>query len=209
LRQLAPPDLAAAVTALRAGRLVVYPTETVYGLGAAALDAAALALLLALKGRSEEKGLSVLVADLDVATNLLSEAPPSGARALAEAFWPGPLTIVLPAGRAVPAPLRGATGGVGLRCSSDPMATALAKAFGGPITATSANPSGTPPATDAATARAYFGERVECYLDDGPRTSDFASTVVEFSKGRAILRRAGAITIQRLASVVPLHTAES
>jgi len=209
LRQPAPPDLAAAVAALRAGRLVVYPTETVYGLGAAALDPMALALLLALKGRPEEKGFSVLVADLDVAANLLSEAPPSGARALADAFWPGPLTIVLRASSAVPAPLCGATGGVGLRCSSDPLATRLANAFGGPITATSANPSGTSSATDVATARAYFGERVECYLDDGPRTSDFASSVVEFSKGRAILRRAGAITMQRLASVVSLHTSES
>jgi len=205
----APPELVAAVTALRAGRLVVYPTETVYGLGAAALDPAALAALLTLKGRPDEKGLSVLVAGLDAATHLLSEAPPLGARALAKAFWPGPLTIVLPASDALPAPLCGETGGVGLRCSSDRVATALGLAFGGPITATSANPSGAQPAADVGAARAYFGERVECYLDDGPRTSDFASSVVEFSKGRAILRRAGAITIERLASVVPLHTSES
>lgn len=209
MSKLAPRDLAAAVTALRAGRLVVYPTETVYGLGAAALDPVALAALLTLKGRPDEKGLSVLVAGLDAATSLLAEEPPLAAKALAEAFWPGPLTIVLPAGDAVPAPLCGATGGVGLRCSSDRVATALALAFGGPITATSANPSGARAATDVETARAYFGERVGCYLDDGPRTSDSASSVVEFSKGRAILRRAGAIPIERLASVVPLHTSES
>jgi L-threonylcarbamoyladenylate synthase len=209
LTKPAPPELVAAATALKAGRLVIYPTETVYGLGAAALDPVALAALLALKGRPDEKGLSVLVAGLDAATHLLSEAPPLGARALAKAFWPGPLTIVLPASDTLPAPLRGETGGVGLRCSSDRVATALALAFGGPITATSANPSGARPAADVGAARAYFGTRVECYLDDGSRKSDFASSVVEFSKGRAILRRAGAITIERLASVVPLHTSES
>lgn len=198
-----------AVAALRAGRLVVYPTETVYGLGADATSRVGLDALLMLKGRSADKGLSVLVADLDSGRSLLSEEPSPAARDLARAFWPGPLTLVLPAASSLPSALLGATGGVGLRCSPDPVATALVQGFGRPITATSANPSGLPPATDVETARTYFGGLVECYLDGGPRTGGAVSTVVEFLEGRAILRRAGAIEARRLASIVPLHIAES
>jgi L-threonylcarbamoyladenylate synthase len=198
-----------AVTALRAGRLVVYPTETVYGLGADAMSPTGLAALLDLKGRSAEKGLSVLVADLEGAGALLAAEPPASARALARALWPGPLTLVLPAASSVPAVLVGATGGVGLRCSPDPLAAALVRDLGRPITATSANPSGLPAATDIAGARAYFGDRVACYVDGGPRTGGAVSTVVEFLEGRAILRRAGAVEARRLASIVPLHTSEN
>lgn len=198
-----------AVAALGAGRLVVYPTETVYGLGADATSSVGLAALLDLKGRSAEKGLSVLVADIDSAGPLLAAEPPAAARALARSLWPGPLTLVLPAASSLPAALVGATGGVGLRCSPDPLAMALVRDFGRPITATSANPSGRPTATDVAAARAYFGDRVACYLDGGPRTGSAVSTVVEFLKGRAILRRAGAVEARRLASIVPLTTSEN
>jgi tRNA threonylcarbamoyl adenosine modification protein (Sua5/YciO/YrdC/YwlC family) len=198
-----------AVAALRAERLVVYPTETVYGLGADATSHAGLAALLSLKGRSVEKGMSVLVADLDSAAALLDADPPAGARALAQALWPGPLTLILPAASSVPAALVGTTGGVGLRCSPDPLAAALVRELGRPITATSANPSGRPPATNVALAREYFGDRVACYLDGGPRAGAAVSTVVEFLEGRAILRRAGAVEARRLASIVPLQTSES
>jgi L-threonylcarbamoyladenylate synthase len=198
-----------AVAALSAGRLVVYPTETVYGLGGDAMSPAGLAALLDLKGRNAEKGLSVLVADIVSAGPLLAAEPPAGARALARALWPGPLTLVLPAASSLPAVLVGATGGVGLRCSPDPLAAALVRDFGRPITSTSANPSGLPAATDIAAARVYFGDRVACYLDGGPRTGSAVSTVVEFLEGRAILRRAGAVDARRLASIVPLHTSEN
>jgi len=198
-----------AVAALRERQVVVYPTETVYGLGADAMSRAALAALVSLKGRDAEKGLSVVVADLDSAGSLLAAAPPAGARALVKALWPGPLTLVLPAASSLPDALMGATGGVGLRCTSDPVATALVREFGAPITATSANPSGLPPATDVAMARRYFGDRVACYLDGGERAGAAVSTVVEFLEGRAILRRAGAIEARRLASIIPLHAAEN
>lgn len=187
----------------------MYPTETVYGLGAAALDPAALERLLALKGRPEGRGLSVLVLDLASASELLAAPAPAEARALAAAFWPGPLTLVLPAAGTVPAALIGETGGIGLRCTTDPVAGALAKAFAAPITATSANPTGGAPAVDTTSARAYFGERVACYLDGGVRAGAEVSSVVEFSKGHAILRRVGAIATTRLASVIPLQTPES
>jgi L-threonylcarbamoyladenylate synthase len=198
-----------AVAALRAERLVVYPTETVYGLGVDALSASGLAALLTLKGRGAEKGFSVLVPDLDCARPLLASEPSAEAQALARALWPGPLTLVLPAARSLPGTLVGGTGGVGLRCSSDPLAAALARGFGRPITATSANPSGQPPAADVASARRYFGDRVACYLDGGARAGGAVSTVVEFLKGRAILRRAGAVEARQLASIVSLHSSEN
>jgi L-threonylcarbamoyladenylate synthase len=198
-----------AVAALRAERLVVYPTETVYGLGADAMSRRGLEALLALKGRRAGKGLSVLVTDLDCARPLLAADPPAGARELARVLWPGPLTLVLPAATSLPAALVGPTGGVGLRCSPDPLASALARSFGRPITATSANPSDRPPATDVEAARTYFGARVACYLDGGPRVGGTVSTVVEFLEGRAILRRAGAVEARQLASIVPLHSSEN
>jgi L-threonylcarbamoyladenylate synthase len=202
-------DVKAAVAALGAGRLVVYPTETVYGLGADATSRDALVALLALKGRGAEKGFSVLVADLDSARPLLAADAPAGARTLARALWPGPLTLVLPAASSLPEALVGATGGVGLRCSPDPLASALVSGFGKPITATSANPSGYEPATDVEAARAYFGNRVACYLDGGRRAGGAVSTVVEFLEGRAILRRVGAVKARQLTSIVPLHSPES
>lgn len=202
-------QLNAALAALRAERVVVYPTETVYGLGVDATSRVALAALVDLKGRDADKGLSVLVADLEAARPLLAADPPAAARDLAQALWPGPLTLVLPAARSLSAALVGATGGVGLRCSSDALAAALARGFGRPITATSANPSGRPPATDVAAARQYFGDRVACYLDGGARGGGAVSTVVEFLEGRAILRRAGAVEARQLASIVPLDTSEN
>jgi L-threonylcarbamoyladenylate synthase len=209
LSAAASRSIDAAVAALRAGQLVVYPTETVYGLGASALDSSALARLLALKGRAEEKGLSVLVASLDDAAPLLADPAPLDALVLADAFWPGPLTIVLPAAASVTSSLVGAAGGIGLRCSTDPIACALVEAFAAPITATSANPSGREPAVDVERARDYFGAAVSCYVDDGTRAGKLVSTVVEFSKGRAILRRVGAIATTRLQAVIPLQRSES
>jgi len=202
-------QLNAALAALSAESVVVYPTETVYGLGADATSERALRALLLLKGRSAEKGVSLLVSDLASARSLLDADPPAGARELARAVWPGPLTLVLPAARSMPAAIVGATGGVGLRCSTDPIAGALARGFGRPITATSANPSGLPPACSVAGARGYFGERVAAYVDGGVRSAGAVSTVVEFLEGRAILRRAGAISARQLASIVPLQTSEN
>ncbi len=205
---VSPEDVNVAVAALRQGALVVYPTETVYGLGAAALHPVCLARLLALKQRPDEKGVSVLIENLEAASDLFLGPPPGEVKALAQAFWPGPLTIVLPATRGLPWPLVGTTGGVGLRCSSDATAMALVERFGDPLTATSANPSGEPPAGDASAARVYFGDGVASYLDGGPRKPDSASTVVEFLGNRVILRRAGVITKQRLGTIVTLHASE-
>lgn len=198
-------DVAFAVRALRAGGVVVYPTETVYGLGVDACSARAVDSLLALKGRDAAKGISVLVADLSKARALLATEPPDEACALAAAFWPGALTIVLPAAPDVVAALRGPGGGVGLRCSSDPIARELLAEFGAPITSTSANPSGSSPAVSVEQAQSYFGARVAAYVDGGTRCDTSVSTVVEFSQGRAYLRRAGIIDIDALRAVTEIE----
>jgi len=225
-------DVAAAVSVLAAGGVVAYPTETVYGLGVDARDRAALEMLLDLKGREGGRGISVLVSGLDMAAELLAETPCAAARELAARFWPGPLTIVLPASGIVAEALRGPAGGIGLRCSSDPWATALVTRFGAPVTSTSANASGHEPARSAAEVRAAFASGRDAVftshpsadfashlrspaavtaasaslfvLDGGPRRGNDVSTVVEFSKERATLRRRGAISAESIATVVDL-----
>jgi len=198
-------SIEAAAAALERGELVVYPTETVYGLGADATSPQALDRLLELKMRDEGKGISLLVTDLGSAASLIAGPIPRGASALADAFWPGPLTLVLPAAPGVTRCLLGTTGGVGLRCSSDPICGRLLRAFGRPLTSTSANPSGLPPAKSAPEARSYFGDRVAAYVDGGPRRASSVSTVVEFRDGCAYLRRDGAVSAESLASIVPLE----
>ncbi len=197
--------LEAAVRALRGGRPVVYPTETVYGLGADADNRSALVRMLRLKGRSAGTGVSLLVASLAAAAPYLAGDSPDSAMRLAERFWPGPLTIVLPAAPGLAVELCGPAGGVGLRCSPDPMAMRLVAEFGRALTSTSANPTGKPPACTVDEARAYFGDAVEAYLDGGCRDGAAASTVVEFQGGNAFLRRAGVVPAAAIREVVDLE----
>jgi L-threonylcarbamoyladenylate synthase len=204
---IAEKEIDRAAAALRRGDVIVYPTETLYGLGVDATVPEAVKRLIALKGRAETKGISVLVGDISDAAELIDGGlMPPGARQLAEAFWPGPLTVVVPAASGVVGALLGPSGGVGLRCSPDPVCARLLAAAGRPLTSTSANPAGEPPAADAECARRYFGDRVAAYLDDGPRAGSAASTVVEFLDGSAYLRRAGALSPERISEIVPLTT---
>jgi L-threonylcarbamoyladenylate synthase len=185
----------------------------VYGLGVDARDPSAIAALLALKGRDAGRGISVLVSSLDRASSLLASAPPKEAEALALRFWPGPLTIVLPAAEGIDESLLGPSGGVGLRCSSDPWAAALVARHGGPVTSTSANASGEAAARNAEEVRRAFplvaGAKPSLFiLDGGERRGSEASTVVEFAKGRATLLRRGAIDADLLADCLADFPAE-
>ncbi|MBW2313198.1 MAG: L-threonylcarbamoyladenylate synthase [Deltaproteobacteria bacterium] len=211
----------AAVQRLCAGGLVAFPTETVWGLGADATSPEALARLLAWKGRSTDQPIAVLVEGLDGLEPLGVEATPV-ARALAEAFWPGPLTLVVPTARSHFAPGVGrADGAVGLRCSPDPTAMALvralARAGAGPLTATSLNRHGEPSATSQSEARAlcaaYPGpELVAPLADSGPElvvpladsSSSHAnpSTVVDCTGPTFQLIREGAIAADAVAAAV-------
>ncbi len=194
--------LARACAALRSDGLVCYPTETVYGLAAAIDSAEALQELAEVKGRDAEKAFSVLVPDIRVARGLLAGPVAEQVQLLADAFWPGPLTIVARAAHGLDRRLVGESGGVGLRCSPDPVAAALSSALGAAITSTSANPAGQKPAQSVAEARAYFGDRVAEYLDGGRRGAEPVSTVVEVSAEGMRVLRAGAISEQALASVL-------
>lgn len=191
-------DVALAAAAVARGETIVYPTETIYGIGVDARSTAAVESLIALKGRGAAKGISVLVAGRDDVGSLSDRPIPAEALRLMEEFWPGSLTIVLPAAASVNAALVGPTGGIGLRCAADPVAMLLVDACGAPLTSTSANPSGNLPATTVEQACDYFGERVSYYLDGGPRSSSAPSSVVEFCDAGVFLRRAGAIAVSQL-----------
>jgi L-threonylcarbamoyladenylate synthase len=181
-----------AVEALRAEELIVYPTETFYALGADSGSPAAIARLLAAKGREARKPIALIASDCAAAFALAREVP-ERARRLSEAFWPGPLTLVLPAKSGLPDALV-ADGGVGVRVSSHPVACELARRLGRPITATSANPAGQPPATTVAQARVAFGDKVKVYLEGGTPGASASSTVVTFDRGAMRVLRAGAIS---------------
>jgi L-threonylcarbamoyladenylate synthase len=180
-----------AAAALRRGEIVAYPTETFYGLGVNALDELALARLRQLKGRGD-KAISVLVHGAEMVERLCRKVPPR-ARALMERHWPGALTIALPARRGVPAPLL-ADGCVAIRESSHPTARALVESFGGPITATSANLAGKPPATSPEAVEEAFEGRCRV-LHGGNSPGGPPSTLVRVRGNRIEVLRPGAVEI--------------
>jgi len=148
-----------AVEALRRGDVIVFPTETFYGLGADALNPAAIDKILLLKGRNPDSPIPLIVAERAMLEAVVREFSPIAQR-LADRFWPGPLTLVLPAKERLPAPLLNRDGGVGVRISSHPLARRLSWELGRPITATSANLSGRAPARTIAEALTYFSGRL-------------------------------------------------
>lgn len=180
-----------AAAALARGEVVVYPTETFYGLAVDALDVAALARLCALKGRGADKAVSLLILGEAMLARLVTEIPPR-ARELMAAHWPGALTIALPARPGLPAELV-ADGFVALRESSHPVARALVSAFAGPITATSANPAGAAPARAAAAARAFFPGCI--VVDGGDTPGGLPSTLVRVRGPDVEVLRQGAVRV--------------
>lgn len=187
--------IAVAAAALGRGELVCFPTETTYGLAARIDDPVALARLVALKGRDPDAPFALIAGDT-AAARALAATWPAVADELAAAHWPGPLTLVVPARAGLPPEVVGPGGGVGVRVSSHPWALALSRAAGVSITATSANPSGAPPALDIAQARAYFGDRVAVYLDAGPSRESTASTVAAIAAdGSITVLRAGPVRV--------------
>ena len=190
-----------ALAALAAGEAIVYPTETFYALGVDALSSQALERLFAIKGREPGKPVALIAADTAMAFALAREVP-AAARVLAEAFWPGPLTLVLPARDGIPAALIGDDGGVGVRVSSHPLARALATAFRGPLTATSANLAGEPPAVEPAAARRALGGKVKVLVEDGRLAGGAPSTVVAVDRSGMRVLRQGAVSERQLAAAL-------
>ena len=191
-------NLSQAIASLERGDVVVFPTETVYGLGADALNPAAVEKVFQLKGRNPDTPIPIIVADQAMLKDLVEEIP-SIARKLMERFWPGPLTLVLPAGPGTPKQLLNRTGGIGVRISSQPRATQLARELRRPLTATSANPSGQPAASTIDQAQNYFAGEIEIFLDGGKLPSKTGSSVVEVSDDRIKIIREGEISAAQLA----------
>lgn len=199
-----PPrsDVEAAVAALRAGRLVILPTETVYGLGAAAGNARAVAAIYAAKGRPRFNPLIAHVQDL-AAAERVARLPPVG-RTLAERFWPGPLTLVAPArpDGGVCDLARAGLDTVAVRAPAHPVAQALLRAFGAPVVAPSANRSGRPSPTRLADALEETGAAAAVALDGGPCAVGVESTVVAVSDDAPPrLLRPGGVTREALEAV--------
>jgi L-threonylcarbamoyladenylate synthase len=194
-------NFADAVAALRRGKAIVFPTETLYGLGADALDFAAVEKIFQIKGRDPNNPIPVLIADREMLGTLVAEVPLLADK-LISVFWPGPLTIVFPAQKNIHAPLVNRTGGVGVRISSQPIATELVKALGRPLTATSANPSGQVPSRTIEEAKKYFAGQIDIFIDGGKFTSTTGSTVAEISGDTIKIIRAGEIGKTELQRVV-------
>jgi L-threonylcarbamoyladenylate synthase len=196
-----PVELATAVQALRDGELVAFPTETVYGLGAHAGYPAALRRVFELKGRPTTHPLIVHIDSLRYLTRWAREVP-AAATLLAERFWPGPLTLVLPRAENVHRLVTGGQDTVAVRVPSHPMAQQLLTAFGGGIAAPSANRYGRLSPTRAEHVREEFGAAVRVVLDGGECKLGLESTIVACLDGRVQLLRPGAVTLSQLERVV-------
>lgn len=194
-------ELAEAARIIQAGGLVAFPTETVYGLGANALNEDAAKKIYAAKGRPSDNPLIAHISCVGELEPLVSRIPEAG-RKLAEAFWPGPLTMVFPKSERVP---HGTTGGletVAVRMPSDPVANRLIALAGVPIAAPSANTSGRPSPTTAQHVWQDMNGKIEMILDGGPVGIGVESTIVDVSGDVPTLLRPGAVTIEMLEAVV-------
>lgn len=199
---LLPPTPAAirrAAAALRRGQPVAFPTETVYGLGASALDPEAVRRVFAAKGRPDDNPLIVHVTGLPMLRGLVRGLPPA-ARKLAERFWPGPLTLVLPKTKAVPEAVTAGLPTVAVRVPDHPVALALIEAAAVPVAAPSANRSGRPSPTRAAHVAVDFPGLL--VLDGGAARHGLESTVVSLGDPPRVLRL-GAIPVEELRAVLP------
>ncbi|QUR68450.1 L-threonylcarbamoyladenylate synthase [Mycobacterium spongiae] len=197
--------IAAAVAALQASRLVVMPTDTVYGIGADAFDSAAVAGLLAAKGRGRDMPVGVLVGSWHTIEGLAFSLP-DVARELVRAFWPGALSLVVAQAPSLQWDLGDARGTVMLRMPLHPVAIELLREVG-PMAVSSANVSGQPPAVDADEARRQLGDVVTVYLDAGPAAQQAASTIVDLTGAAPRVLRPGPVSTERIAEVLGVDTA--
>ena len=208
-----PAALAAAAQRLADGGLVAFATETVYGLGARADDASAVAAIFAAKGRPADHPLIVHVVDLAQAAHFAAELPAS-ARRLMAAFWPGPVTVIVPRAPGVAAAAAGGQASIGLRCPSHPVARALlreaARCGVAGVAAPSANRFGRVSPTCAAHVVQEFGPAL-WVVDGGDCAVGIESTIVDCSRGRPVLLRPGVLTRAQLEAALgePLHAADA
>ena len=203
--QQRPRGIAAAVSAVKLGRLVVLPTDTVYGVGADAFDSAAVAALLAAKGRGRDMPVGVLVGSWHTIEGLVYTMP-EGAHELIRAFWPGALSLVVRQAPSLQWDLGDARGTVMLRMPLHPVAIELLREVG-PMAVSSANVSGRPPAVSAEDARSQLGNLVDVYLDAGVCVQQTASTILDLTGPTPHILRAGPVSAESIAAVIGLDPA--
>jgi tRNA threonylcarbamoyl adenosine modification protein (Sua5/YciO/YrdC/YwlC family) len=194
-----------AVGAVKNGRLVVLPTDTVYGIGADAFDSSAVAALLAAKGRGRDMPVPVLVGSWHTIEGLALMVT-QATRDLIRAFWPGALSLVVRQAPSLQWDLGDARGTVMLRMPLHPVAIALLREVG-PMAVSSANISGRPPAVNADDARDQLGDLVDVYLDAGPSAQQAASTILDLTGAQPRILRPGPISAEKIASVLGLDAA--
>ena len=202
-----PEDIARAVTLVREGRLVAFPTETVYGLGADAFNAGAVERVFCAKGRPATNPLIVHVVDEAMAQRVCAEWPAT-ASTLAARFWPGPLTLVLPKTDQVPGIVTADGPTVALRCPSHPLTLALLETLGSPMVGPSANRSGYISPTCAAHVRESFDEGEVFILDGGPCAGGIESTVFDLTQSPPCVLRPGLLSAEDLAETLGVPIAE-
>jgi len=200
-----PPDpeaIAEAAELLRQGGLVAFPTETVYGLGANALSAGAVRGVFAAKGRPSTDPLIVHVPDIDGLVRVCRATPPV-ATTLARAFWPGPLTLIVPRHPDVPGEVTAGLDTVAVRVPAHPVAQALLRAAGVPLAAPSANRFSRPSPTTATHVLEELDGRIPLVLDGGATPVGVESTIVDCTMTPPVVRRAGGVTLEQLRAIVP------
>jgi L-threonylcarbamoyladenylate synthase len=192
------------VRILRDGGIVAFPTETFYGLGADARNEEAVEKIFRIKGRTARNPLSVIIGD-DREVNLLIEAVPMAAQILMQRFWPGPLTIVFQAAPSLSRRLTAGTGKIGIRISSHPIAQLVAKRLAGPLTATSANPSGGVECSTTEEVIAAFGDRLDAVIDGGRTRGGLGSTIIDVTLSPPRILREGAIPQRDIVSIAGIR----
>jgi len=194
-------DIDRAAEVLRSGGLVAVPTETVYGLAADALNAEAVEAIYTVKGRPETKPISVLVSGMDMVETVCKDIPPLAYR-LANAFWPGPLTMVLPDGGAVPSIVTSGGNTLGVRCPDHPATGSLIRTLGHPLAAPSANPSGMPSPKSADEVLAALDGKINAILDGGQCVVGVESTILDLTVTPPCMLRMGGISLEILNTVI-------
>jgi L-threonylcarbamoyladenylate synthase len=192
--------LVSASSVIKAGGVIVYPTETLYGVGANALDAEAVERVHAVKNRTEKKPILVIVHAIDIMADLIEEMP-AAAQKLIDAFWPGPLTLVFKANAKVPGNLTRGSGTIGIRIPSSALCLKLLSLCGCPLTSTSANTSGGAVLRSVAEIQGVLTTGVDLYLDAGVLPESKPSTVVDVTRTKPSLVREGAILFERIQQV--------
>lgn len=183
-----------ALQVLRQGGIVAYASESFYALGVQAFDRNAVEKLFEIKQRPQEKPVPLIVGTMDVLRSVVKTVSPQ-AKELIDQYWPGPLTILFPAQKKLPSLLTGVSGNAALRIPGSGIALDLAKAFAEPLTATSANISGRPPAETPGDVRAYFGDTIDLIIDSGRAPGGQPSTIVDATVNPPVILRQGRIAL--------------